>query len=108
MQTERYYGCCTASILCGFGGTNTSEEYILPDEPYKTAEEIKDEIDRLVHRRTINGEAVVTAITNDSQTLANEALEDYGFQSSGWLTKPNHPETKVKLWWFPLEEKRGK
>jgi hypothetical protein len=53
------------------------------------------------------GMAFVSATLNDSQVVPRRVLYKLGFRYSGWMGKVNHPETKVRLYWFPLEDWDG-
>lgn len=102
MNIRQFTGCCTAKILTGLGGTITAEDEFRP-KTRATVEDIKSFIGTHVNNLRVKGDAVITATTNNEQTVANQALEELGFQSSGWMSKAQHPETKLKLWWLPLE-----
>jgi hypothetical protein len=103
MIEVEYAGCCTAKIITGFGQTELGDWDFRPGED-PSVKGIKARIG-VVLNRNINM-AVVTATTNDQQANANQALEECGFLSSDWMSKEQHPETKVKLWWFPINEKQ--
>lgn len=103
MVVEDVWGCCTASILVGMGGTKLAE--FTPDHKL-TIEEMKGEIGEYLNQERIDGKAVVMCITNNEQTNANQALKECGFSSSYWMSKTQHPETQVKLWWLPLNDKQ--
>jgi hypothetical protein len=110
MEVVEFEGCCTAKIVTGFGQTETAEyEYRPTDNPYLEAGElpvnaIEGKLRSLERRRRARGDAVLTAITNNEQVNANEALLNQGWQHSGWMSKTQHPNTKVRLWFKPLME----
>jgi hypothetical protein len=104
MRVFGFPGCCTAKILTGFGQTETAEYAFRPENPEPSVEELKKEFGSRLNAYT--GGAMFVVITNDEQVNANKALQECGFHSSYWMSKNNHPDTKVKLWWFPLEEKQ--
>ena len=103
MKVKRFPNCCTALVLVGFGQTDTADWEIRPDSEL-SAEDIKAELGEKLN--TMRGKAMVTCITNNEQVNANKALEECGFLSSDWMSKEQHPETRVKLWWFPINEKQ--
>lgn len=105
MQVKNYPNCCTAKVIVGFGQTNTADHEIRPVNNELSVGEIKRLIDERLNSYSIQQMATLTCITNDQQVNANKALEELGFYSSDWMSKKQHSETKVKLWWFPINEK---
>ena len=97
MYIREFPGCCTAVIIASLGPANAS---YTPNAETLT----KEELDKVVMDSRISGNAVITAMTNSEQKEVNKILKGYGFLSSGWLSKEHHPETKVKLWWYPLKQ----
>tara|TARA_R110000744_G_C19319844_1_gene557525 strand:+ start:50 stop:379 length:330 start_codon:yes stop_codon:yes gene_type:complete len=106
MKVKSFPHCCTAQILCGFGQTYTAPESLEANFTDPTVEQIKSQIGVKLNASRTSRHAMLTATTNDQQTNANQALEECGFLSSDWMSKEQHPETKVKLWWFPINEKQ--
>ena len=106
MQTKAYPNCCTAKVLVGFGQTETADWDIRPDGNELSVLEIKASIGSELNAYGMPNMAMLSCITNDQQVNANQALEELGFLSSYWMSKQAHPETKVKLWWFPINEKQ--
>lgn len=104
MLIKSYPNCCTAKVVVGFGQTETADYGIRPENNELSVEEIKASLGKTLNR--MHGMAVVSCITNDQQVNANQALEECGFLSSDWMSKQQHPETKVKLWWFPTNDKQ--
>jgi hypothetical protein len=106
MQIKYFPNCCTAQVLVGFGQTETADWAIRPNNNELSVGKIKARLGQQLNQVKNLGHAVCTAITNDEQVNANQALEECGFLSSDWMTKENHPETKLKLWWFPVNDKQ--
>lgn len=110
MEVVDFEGCCTAKIVTGFGQTKTAEyEYRPTDNPYHEVGElpvgeIEGQLRYLERIHRANGDAVLTAITNNEQVNANKALSNRGWKFSGWMKKTQHPETQVCLWYKPLME----
>ena len=104
MIVREFPACCTGKVMVGFGQTETAEYGIRPDGNELPVEKIKAEIGR--HLNLMTGKPFLSAVTNDQQVNANQALEECGFLSSDWMSKRQHSETKVKLWWFPIENKQ--
>lgn len=97
MPSSEFPGCCTARVISGFGHCHTS----IQGAEFTNAENLKK---HLLHLRR-NGYAVATAITTNTQTDGVKTLTEFGgWQSSEWMSKTQHPETKIKLWWYPLEQ----
>jgi hypothetical protein len=104
MNVEEFTGCCTAKILTGFGQTQTADWDFKPDGVL-SVEVIKARLGKVLNEIMVY-DGVATVITNDQQANANQALEECGFLSSDWMSKKQHPETRIKLWWFPINEKQ--
>lgn len=101
MQLTSFAGCCTAKIITGLGGTATAEHgrgLNITDRHMK--ELLREKVDYC--RRM--GYAVVTITTNNQQEQANRVLEEEGWEGSTWMSKTQHPETKLRLWWKPTQE----
>ena len=97
LEMQGFPRCCTASLVANFGETGVAifSEKIGKDdivEALRTC--IKDS-----HSR---GKAAVVCTTNSEQKEANAALREVGFHSSAWMDKTLHPETKLRLWWYPI------
>jgi hypothetical protein len=104
MELIGFTGCCTAQVIAGFGQTVNGDWEFRPDEVLSTSQ-IKAGLGILLNRARRSGQAVVTVTTNDKQVNANKALNEVGFESSIWMSKTQHPETRLRLWWFPLNHK---
>ena len=101
METKRFPGCCTVRVVVGFGNTMIAEYGWNVDN---TVEEIKEYLVSEAHFQKRNGKAMLTATTNNQQKTANKALRAVGFKRTKWMSKPQHPHTKVALWWKVLQE----
>jgi hypothetical protein len=95
--------CCTAKVLVNFGESEVAEG----GDFYIEKKNVVDRVKARIKFCKDNGYAVVVATTNDEQTTTNEVLEELGFLSSDWMEKDEHPETMVKLWWYPIKRKEG-
>ena len=102
MKTFDFPFCCTAKIFAEFGQTVVTAGDMAP----KTAEAIEEYIKKQMARMPTM--AFFTAVTNSDQKAAIVALRRLGFMSSRWIEKKHHPETKVKLWWKPVIERKIK
>lgn len=102
MIIHNFPNCCTAKVLSGFGGTLTSFENRGGREP--SVQDVKAELGEVLNSPTHL--AMYTAVTNSEQVNTSKALEEVGFLSSDWMEKDAHPETKVKLWWYPIKHKQ--
>lgn len=92
IKITSYDGCCNAYILYDFGGTALSAGY----RGDRDIGVMRVELARLIRDY---GRKMLTAITNDDQKVANALLRELGFRHSPWMSKRQHPETKVRLWW---------
>lgn len=98
LANSAFPNCCTGTVVFGFGGSIVAGN----SRNFTKVEEIMDSLLEIEEQYARSGYAFLSATTNNEQTLANEALEKAGFESSGWMSKKKHPETKVKLWWKPI------
>jgi hypothetical protein len=90
--------CCTARIICDFGESTISEgDHNKPNENTM----LNAVILKILYG--ISTQAVFTAITNSEQKVAIRVLKALKFKSTRWMAKGQHPETHIKLWWFPVE-----
>jgi len=97
LQLDYFPQCCTARVIHSFGGTGTA--IFAGDVSQK---DIEEALERQINQGVDIGIAMLTCTTNDEQTNANKALLSKGFKHSKWMSKEVHPETRVRLWWYPL------
>lgn len=90
--------CCTGVVIARFGESVAAEggefdqnEVLLCGFIYNKLDELRD-----------LGYAFASCTTNDEQHTTNMMLTDIGFKHSKWMIKGMHPETRVRLWWLPL------
>jgi len=93
MKAQNFPNCCTARIVYDFGGTRLSGMDTEPTNENVLKRQIKDEM-----RWSSRGRLFV-AITNSDQKTAAKVLRELGFSHSKWLSKAQHSETKMRLWW---------
>lgn len=97
MKEHDFPGCCTATILTGFGECKTAD-YRLRHNMNTLAVDLKRaEIDAKE-----DGKAVLLAITNSDQKEARKILRAAGWKRTRALEKDAHPETTITLWWKPM------
>ena len=91
--------CCTANLISSFGGTGTAffTDNVSSDNIVKALEVCIDKTLR-------QGKAMVICTTNDEQKEANKALKEVGFSSSKWAKKENHPETRLRVWYYVVND----
>ena len=99
MRLSGFPACCTAMVLHDFSGSAVASN---AHEPATTTEALVEYI--LSSIRWDNSMAFVSATTNNEQTMINSGLELLGFESTPWLSKRAHSETRVKLWWLAIED----
>jgi hypothetical protein len=90
--------CCTMKVLAGFGQSMVAEG----GPVNRSEQEIRGFIEGEKAANANMAALVVT--TNDEQTTVNKVLRELGFKGTKWMTKKQHSETKVKIWWLPLNE----
>ena len=97
VRQTRFPNCCTAEILFNFGETKTNGCDI------GGSEVCEESLEKLLRERInwagVTGNMLV-AITNNQQKTMSKLFRKHGFRSSKWAAKQNHPETKIKLWYF--------
>lgn len=98
MKTLEFPYCCTAKIIADFGESDIAEggNYEV------TYDSIKDGIIKKYKDWYNQNLAMFVIITNSEQITTNTVLEDLEFMCSDWMSKPQHANTQVKLWWKPL------
>lgn len=103
MNSASFPGCCTATILHNFGGTDIT----VGTRTRKSKEAIRKYLQQKLD--WAKGYHCLVVITNSEQKAANAVLKELGFEHSDWMSKYHHPESKIRLWWFPpLAKRRGK
>lgn len=93
MKTKNFPGCCTAVIYHDFGGSNLCAG---------TTEDVaREKITTWLNNKIAvsKGWKCIVIITNSEQKIANKVLLDLGFKHSKWMSKNQHPESKIRLWW---------
>ena len=93
MKITGFKGCCTAKICHDFGGTDLSEGI--------TGEISRERIRGWLTVKIVEhtGSNCLTVITNSEQKTANSVLLELGFKHSKWMSKMQHSESKIRLWW---------
>jgi len=93
MKLVEFLGCCTALICHDFGGTPLASGKKSKVAKAKIKQWLKEQ-----NRHTL-GRRCLVIITNNQQTAANSVLLELGFKHSAWMSKTQHPESKIRLWW---------
>jgi hypothetical protein len=89
MKVANFPGCCTARVLCNFGGTEVTAG--------RKASHTLEEVEKWITSKLSGNCSVV--ITNSDQGVVNQALRNLGFKHSTWMKKRYHSRTKIRLWW---------
>jgi hypothetical protein len=106
MKIDSINSCCTAKILsCFEEGKGNYVEAVGNDGMYKgrSIGTTKQDLLKELLASKLSGYAMVIAFTNDKQVEANAMLREVGFKGTRYAKKGLHPNTKLKLWWMPLE-----
>ena len=99
MENEGLTYCCTGELFGKLGESMVATGgSAVPD-----LEPLKEEIRQLRRDKRDAGYAFIMCTVNSQQPQAIQMLEELFFQSSGWMGKTRHVETKVKIYWYPLE-----
>ena len=93
MKEAGFVGCCTANIIYDLGGT----ELTMGRREAPTEDRLKRYLEVRILERA--GRKCIVVMTNSQQNVANKVLLELGFKHSKWMSKRQHPETKVRLWW---------
>lgn len=101
MKNLEFPHCCTASILVDFGESEVAEG----GAKIYSVKEIEGYIVAQLNSYYNAHMAAVVVTTNSEQTRANAALRNLKFEHSTWMSKKQHRETKVRLWWKQIENK---
>lgn len=93
MKSVNFPGCCTAKVLHNLGGTPLAagRKSNWPEEKLKAW--------LMVKIRNYRGRSCLVVTTNDQQTTVNKVLKELGFEHSAWMSKTQHSESKLRLWW---------
>ena len=98
MNTVNFPACCTAIIINNFGESAVAEG---GNKKY-TEEQIEKYIKETVDLHRQFGKALAVVTTNSEQTVANKVLRKLKFKHSKWVSKKQHAETKVRIWYLEL------
>lgn len=96
MNITGFPNCCTAQVIFNLGSNMVPNMF--------SKDEIRTYIQGQLPLQKRYGYAVSVVMTMSQQTNANEVLEELGFKHSKWMTKTNHKNTQLRLWWYPLDE----
>ena len=101
IKASYFKNCCTAIILYDFGDTRTNNAWVCRSGGVGTPRKEKYEVIKrqIENKIEVAGHLMITAVTNNQQKAANKALKDCGFEHSTWMSKRQHPETRIRLWW---------
>ncbi len=115
MQSTSFPQCCTANILIGMGNSHTAGfDAIQASRTNGTTDaDMAKQFIYHMDRAKRQGLATLVVTLNSDQTQANRVLESMrklGWRSSNWMTKRNHKETLLRIWYFRVDQytlKRG-
>jgi hypothetical protein len=93
MKLANFPGCCTAHVIHDLGGSQLSNGRRSPHTKAALRRWLETRINSYSGRRGL------VVMTNDDQTAANSVLSELGFRHSGWMSKQQHPESRLRLWW---------
>lgn len=115
MQAVTFPQCCTANILIGMGESPTASFNAMQASGSNgtTDTDMASQFIRHMDFAKRQGLATLVVTLNSDQTRANRVLESMrklGWRSSNWMTKRNHKETQLRIWYFRVDQytlKRG-
>lgn len=100
MRKINFPYCCTASILVDFGESDVAEG---GNKNY-TTEEIKKYVTAEITSPYAACDAAIVIITNSEQTKVNSVLREMEFDHSTWMSKEQHEETQIRIWWQQISK----
>lgn len=103
IYTDEFPNCCTGTVAFNFGETDVNG---CGNHDVKELG-LKQQLINILDENKEDGYAFVICTTNSQQPTANKLLKSMGFSHSTWMSKDEHPETKVRIWWMPLEKWEG-
>ena len=115
MQAVAFPQCCTANVLIGMGASHTAGFGAMEASRTNgtTDVDMTNQFIRQMDYAKRQGLATLVVTLNSDQTQANRVLESMrklGWRSSNWMTKRNHKETTLRIWYFRADQytlKRG-
>lgn len=115
MQVVAFPQCCTANVLIGMGRTHTAGYDAMRASVSNgtTDMDMTKQFIQQMNSAKRQGLATLVVTLNSDQTQANRVLESMrklGWRSSNWMTKRNHKETQLRIWYFRVDQytlKRG-
>ena len=115
MQAVAFPQCCTANVLIGMGASPTAgfDAMQASRSNGTTDTDMAKQFIQQMDNAKRYGLATLVVTLNSDQTQANRVLESMrklGWRSSNWMTKRNHKETALRIWYFRVDQytlKRG-
>ena len=97
MKVSAMPACCTATVVHDFG-----ESIVADGGNHEVTSKDINEYLSLVEMRMQPIHAMIIVTTNNEQVTTNAVLKERGYISSPWMSKGQHPQTKVRLWYKNL------
>lgn len=95
MQLSAFTSCCTGHILSGMGYTATGDWESQRHNAQRT--DLQFALDVRDKQLTFSRHAFITCAINSEQKQANRVLLKMGWKPSKWMSKLQHPQTKVRV-----------
>ena len=107
MRPVLFPSCCSAQILIGMGPSDTAD-YEARDSYDRSSDKgmAQQFLNQMNHAKRIGNGSLVVMINSDQQQ-ANRVLnklKPFGWSCSKWMTKLKHRNTKLRLWYFKVDE----
>lgn len=107
MKPVLFPSCCSADILIGMGPSYTAD-YEARASYVKESDKGMAEsfLNQMNYAKRIGNGSLVVMINSDQQQ-ANRVLnklKPFGWHCSKWMTKVKHRNTKLRLWYFKVDE----
>lgn len=106
MLRKEFPSCCTAGILIGMGRSSVGngESQIHSPTGWDSDLEVAQELKRKMRTEQDLRHALLTAVVNSHQKQVLRVALKMGWKASKWMSKEQHPETKVKLiYWAVMD-----
>lgn len=104
MLVKDFPNCCTLSVIVGLGGSSDANVGRFQDYSER---HLHDELESKEIRIANEGHSAAVVTTTTEQKAANKVLRERGYRHSAWMSKELHPETKLRIWWKPVEEMKN-
>lgn len=103
IKIEMFPACCTGVLMSAFGGYAAVGGVEYDQDGREQPEQvIHRTVSATIQNAAFNGDAFVCVTSNNKQVRLNKILRELGFESTPWMSKKKHVNTKVRIWWYRI------